>query len=77
MKKIYSLFFAIVLIAGIFSGCKKNSEVTLGYGDKFIGDDKEDEANGGGLLQGPLGASGKKVYEYEGFLVIDNTNVLV
>lgn len=76
MKKIFSLFFAIVLIAGIFSGCEKSSEVTLGYGDKFIGDDKDDEDDGG-LLQGLLGASGKKVYDYKGFLVIDSTNALV
>lgn len=65
MKKIFSLFFAVILIAGIFSGCEKSGEGTLNYGDKFIGDDKKDDD---GLLQGMLGASGKKVYEYEGFL---------
>jgi len=44
----------------------ENTIPVFTYNDKYIGDDKdEDDEN---LLEGPLGASGKKVAEYDGFL---------
>lgn len=71
-KKIFALLLALVFLTGVLSGCNGVTDDT-GYidnNDMYIGDDKGDDDNNdnGGLLQGKLGASGKQVTEYDGFL---------
>ncbi len=82
-KKFFTLLLALLFIGSALSGCTKATEggtasrdvsdniavAFADYNDKYIGDNKGEEyEEDDGLLQEPLGASGKKVYEYDGFL---------